>query len=238
MAKPNHMEDLREALLATGLVLPLKSTTKGSTYSFLCRSTGQDRNWVQAVEAILNAFDGRNDVELHLGRQYVLKNGKMAAGWFISFTCSKQLLPEVVGVFKTTLESLEFEEEPEPEEGEEEEQPRRQARGYQSPYREMDPRLHAQIAGVQGAREFRGRTTSPPRAMEREPELEVDPTRDVRLKVTMDRIKTRPDGKKVRVIHQTIPLPHVYKEINTEKANGMGVLGGADSTPKILRNRA
>lgn len=238
MSKQNPIDDLREVLIATGVVLPLRSGSRGNNHSLLCRPVrGQDQVWLKAVEELLKAFEeppeGFPEVELHLGRQYILKNGKMAAGWFIGLTCRKVDLGSAIGVFREVLEGVEPVDEGEP--GEDEDAPQAQ---FQSGYREMNPRTHAQLSGAPPqVRELRGRTTSPPRSMEGGMDPIV-PRRDVRLKTVENRIKVSPSGKRIHVEVKEIPLAHVFGEMGVENERGRGVFSDVDSaTPKILRNR-
>lgn len=240
MTKP--IDNLREALFASGLVIPLSGSSKATSISLLCRPMpGQDQNWLKVVEIILKQVDAKpfeqdGTVDVHLGRQYVLKNGSMAAGWFIGITVSKKvLLEKAVDLIKESISSAVFE----TVSAEDEEVPSRAPRpGYKSPYREMDPRLNAQLSGAPShVKELRGRTTSHPRAMEHTDDP-VIPDRDVRLVTTVSRIRTTKDGKQIRETHQVIPLAHVYGELNPENENGRGAFSDVDSaTPKILRNR-
>lgn len=221
MAKP--IELLRDALTSTGVVLPLKVTSKGNSHSILCRPIrGQDMAWVDTVEKILVAFEDKEDIQLHLGRQYVLKGGKMAAGWYVGITCPRTLLETAVGSIVEILTDVERVEEIE------NETPGRQ---FKSRYPEANQQLQQQLTGM------RGRTTADPRSPDRIERLTDShvPNRDVTLHTTLDRIKTTATGSMVREIHQEIPLAHQYVEMNRPNAKGGGVLGGADSTPMILQ---
>lgn len=80
---------LREVLLHTGLVLPVKSSSKGAKISVLSKLiSGQDKSWLRVVKKILElAFF--NNWNIHLCRQYLLKDGEMVFGWHLSIEAKK-----------------------------------------------------------------------------------------------------------------------------------------------------
>lgn len=75
--------ELREILLTSGLVLPVTVKQKGSRLNALCRlAPGQEGQWLKAVNAILVAAD--TAVTINLGTQFLLKDGVMVKGWFVT----------------------------------------------------------------------------------------------------------------------------------------------------------
>lgn len=84
MAATEAELDLREILLVTGLVQPVKVTQKYLTLSALCREVpGQYQAWLKVVETILRESAGTG-IEFHLCRQFIWKDGQMVYGWHVS----------------------------------------------------------------------------------------------------------------------------------------------------------
>ena len=82
------MMKLQSALLSTGLVQPVLEKAKGGYLEILCRQIpGQEKAWLQIVEAMLVYANGSDSFEFHVCRRYVMKNGGMVFGWHISIDC-------------------------------------------------------------------------------------------------------------------------------------------------------
>lgn len=85
MSKP--VDVLRDALYECGLVQPLSFSGKGGSVSIMCRQIqGQEKGWIATIDEMLSTDIG--NVELHVCRRYVRKDGKMAFGWFIGLNAS------------------------------------------------------------------------------------------------------------------------------------------------------
>jgi len=210
MGKP--MEDLRDAIAATGTIVPLQVDTKGGGVggSLMCRPVpGQESRWLSVMKEMLLAASPIQGVNLHVGKRYVLKNGQMVFGWYVGLACSKAAqLREAVNAISSAIDNL----------PEVEAQP--------APARAPPPPKPGPV-----------RTSASPRAPDYEPPRPVPVNVDVRLRTVMDTTRPGADGKPVRMSIQEIPLPHIYGELNKENSKGRGVIGGADSMPRILRNR-
>lgn len=204
MSKP--LDALREALFATGLVQPLESKATAKKVAVLCRLTpGQERAWLRVVESLLKTFDNRPDTEIILARRYVMRNGRMAFGWYIVFETKnakelKALIPEAVTILQAAKPDLnpvvEEEERPAP-------TPKKLLR-YKSPYAN-DPDVAAALAAAG--------STAAPRAPSMEGE-DDEPRPPPGLKVKLTTVENTIDSKGKRKIVQEMPLPNVYQELN------------------------
>lgn len=75
--------DLREILLTTGLVQPVKVEGRAGRLTALCREVpGQTQAWLKVVETVLRESAG-TEMSFHLCRQYVWKDGRMVFGWHV-----------------------------------------------------------------------------------------------------------------------------------------------------------
>jgi hypothetical protein len=75
--------ELRELLLMTGCLQPMRVDAKGGHLSALCRELkGRAAQWLQRVDHLLRLGE-EHDIPLHLCRKYVLKDGKMVFGWHV-----------------------------------------------------------------------------------------------------------------------------------------------------------
>ena len=82
-----HEMNLRSALLTTGLVQPVESKSKGGYLEVLCRQIpGQEKPWLRIVEDLLKTCD---DLDTHVCRRYLMKNGSMVFGWHIAISVKK-----------------------------------------------------------------------------------------------------------------------------------------------------
>lgn len=91
-----HEFTLKNALLNTGVVQPVESSSTSKSVSVLCRSVpGQDPAWVKAMESIL-----QSNPTVHLCKKFVMKNGSMVFGWhiFIESKSAKTLEQDVHSV--------------------------------------------------------------------------------------------------------------------------------------------
>lgn len=211
MGKP--MEDLRDAIASTGAIVPLQVETKGGGVggSLMCRPVpGQESRWLSVMKEMLSVSAPLQGVNLHVGKRYILKNGQMVFGWYVGLSCTKAAqLRQAVTALAEAIANLP-ESDPEP----------------------VPPRAPPPPPPRPGP----PRSTASPRAPDYEPPRPV-PNVDVRLRTVMDTTRPGADGKPVRMSIQEIPLPHIYGELNKENSKGRGAIGGADSMPRILRNR-
>lgn len=98
---------LRELLLMTGCVQPVKVESKGSRIFALCRELkGQTKIWLADVEKLLHLAQD-NDIPLHLCRQYVLKDGHMVFGWHVAIDAKSAAdLTRCLSVIRGAIDSL------------------------------------------------------------------------------------------------------------------------------------
>lgn len=76
--------DLQGMLLSTGMVQPVKISSWGGRLSALCRlMPRQETEWLQLLEQLLQVAEGR-EIPIHVCKQFVLKDGKMVAGWHLA----------------------------------------------------------------------------------------------------------------------------------------------------------
>ena len=99
--------ELRELLLMTGCVQPVKVDSKGNRVFALCREVhGQAKAWLANVEKLLHIAED-NDIPLHLCRQYVLKNGQMVFGWHVAIDAkSAEDLKRCLGIIRLAMDTL------------------------------------------------------------------------------------------------------------------------------------
>lgn len=99
--------ELRNALLATGVVQPHQSYVKGGRLEVLCRHVaGQDRQLMTMVEALLKSA-AETEVVVHVCKRFVIKEGRLVFGWnfAVEAKSSKELLA-AVGKLKEALEPI------------------------------------------------------------------------------------------------------------------------------------
>lgn len=206
--------ELRETLLTTGLVQPIKTFKKGSKVSALCRQVpGQEAAWLKALHAILVAFKGAPEA-LHVCRQYVLKDDKMVFGWYVSLEGSATELKGFLDILKVSVEGLEPEE-PMPDPAYTAKQIHKPGPGYVSPYAKEDPMLLAEMG-------LAGTTAAPRPPSMSEDEILAPLKAGAPSKITL--VTKGIDQKtKQPVVVQEMPLSGVYDDdMNVPNAKGKG----------------
>lgn len=196
--------ELRETLLTSGMVQPIKTSKKAGRVSIICRQVpGQESSWLKALQTILLAFKDTPDL-IHACRQYVIKDDKMVFGWSMSIEGSTAEIKAALEKLKLILEAIE------PEEPEQQYEPKKakhfvQNSQYVSPYAKEDPSLLAEM-GIAGS------TAAPrPPSMSEEEMDKVPPPNARPHKITL--VTKGVDQKtKQPVVIQEMPLPHVYTE--------------------------
>lgn len=108
MAAKSELE-MREILLTTGQVQPIKVESKGGHVSAVCRQLpGQEKAWLKSVDAMLHLGIEHN-IPFHICRQYFLKDGKMVYGWHVSIEAkSAKDLDAHLGLFRDLASSFEM----------------------------------------------------------------------------------------------------------------------------------
>lgn len=213
--------ELREILLNTGVLLPVKSTGKPNKVSVLCRQVpGQEKAWLKGLTALLRtaAF---HEFEVHACRQYVLKDENLAFGWHLSIEQknAKELGLALVHV-RTALKDVEPElTAPTP-------QPSQPSR----------PPRRAQLSKELLARQkrYQRSTTAHPRQLDPTPDV-VAPggAQPVRLETI---VSTRDNKTGKPIVEVEMPLPHTYGEVGKPNAKGAGAWRG-DFKPMVGGNK-
>ncbi len=200
---------LRMALMGTGLVVPVDGSDNIKNFHALCRQVpGQEREWLKVVEHLLVQLPASvpaDTAEFFFARRYVLKDGKLAFGWYVGVTAKnvKQLEASVsvmaaeLARFKPSLAAA-APEAP----GPVEEEP-----VYRRP---LPPGVHP--GQVQRLRR--------PSAEELIPTDRQVPPKGFVPRLTT--VKSSVDSKGHQEIIQEMPLPHVYSELNRPNAKGRG----------------
>lgn len=100
--------ELRELLLLSGCVQPVKISSRGSSLSALCRELkGRAPAWLSIMEELLQVCEA-DAFPVHLCRRYVLKDGKMVFGWHIGFEArSAAELSASLAALRTLVEKRE-----------------------------------------------------------------------------------------------------------------------------------
>ncbi len=95
---------LHDALSSTGLVQPIESISKGGSASCLCRQVQKyEKAWLRLIDMILEAAHD-NNIDVHICRRYIRKDGRMVFGWFIEVSAkSAKLLPDAVNILLPIL---------------------------------------------------------------------------------------------------------------------------------------
>jgi hypothetical protein len=78
--------ELKSALISTGLVLPVGSSSKGGYVEILSKQVpGQEKAWLQVVRDLLSAAKELS-VDLHICRRYLMPDNQMVYGWHFSLS--------------------------------------------------------------------------------------------------------------------------------------------------------
>lgn len=76
-------ELIEEALTATDVLIPVTKELTPSGWRFLCKVVpGMEKVWLSKLESILQWGEAKK-LDLVVARRYILKDGKMAFGWYI-----------------------------------------------------------------------------------------------------------------------------------------------------------
>lgn len=208
-AKLSH--NLRTALMETGLVMPVSHGDSLRHFWVLTRLTpGQEPAWMDAVQNILIqtghlSIDGEVP-DVIVSRRYVLKDGKMVFGWYLSVVAKKQstlvgTVEKIIEVLRTAKAGLIDVDDPVP--SPERQSPLRLAAPVQS--RVLAPGQHPKRAvaprppGVGSPRE-------PPAGHQ----------------VSIRIVKRDIDTGGQPVVIEEMPLPHTYRDLNVPNAKGKG----------------
>ena len=204
---------LQSALVATGMLQPVSEKAKGGYLEVLCRQVpGQEKGWLQVMGAILQHAEAFPDIEFHVCRRYVLRNGSMVFGWHIALTCKSlkalqvavdSLVDEVLTKVRPTLSEPEPTISP-PVARQEAVQPRRQP---------LAPGQHPQ-------------RMPPPRPPNEPGTVVGEAPRNFAPAVRVVQ-NARDQQGKLHIVEE-MPLPHVYSEMNVpnEKGKGAKYTGG------------
>lgn len=195
---------LRTALMATGLLMPVSSSDNPKNFWILCRIVpGQETAWLKVVENILLSHeadvDWKDKPDIVLARRYVAKDGKMVFGWYLSIIAkSVKELEKAEHFLHRHLE-------------------------------EARPTLTSPEQVPQKAPVVPGRTLAPgqhppPRAPVARSASEAlstpEPPRNFSPALRV--VKKSFDEKGRLETVEEMPLPHVYRELNTPNDKGKG----------------
>lgn len=191
-----HEEVLRYALLSTGVLFPVESSSSSKSVSVLSRSmAGQDSTWVSSMGSLLRAVPEG----LHLSKKFVLKDDKIAFGWHVTIEAgSAKVLSERVESVRQALTNV-------------------RPSLVEQP---VSRRAEREVAKVEPTDPALLKKIGPPRAPG-EPGLvgQVSPGNFAFTK----QVTERKVGQKGNVtIVEEMPLPHVYSEMNRPNAKGRG----------------
>lgn len=109
--------NLMGALISTGILIPLESSSADSEVTVLCRLTkGRESVWLTAVQELLETAD-QAGFKAHICKLFMHRNGKLCSAWNISLRGHDQdSTIQAVGIVSNILEqwkpSLMDEEEP------------------------------------------------------------------------------------------------------------------------------
>jgi hypothetical protein len=224
--------DLREILLTTGLVQPIKVEGRGGRLSALCREVpGQAQAWLKVVETLLRESAG-TDMSFHMCRQYVWKDGRMVFGWHVGVE-AKSASDSALHI--TWLRELLRNIEPELTQ---EAPPAAVASPTTAPPPEEDdpdleaPELPPTADMLARQAEFRKHTSATPRAAAPVPSgisvSEPDQVAKPVIRVVQKGSAKDQKNRTVPVIVEEYPLPHVFGEdmnAPNEKGRGATTLG-------------
>jgi hypothetical protein len=201
--------DLKSALLGTGMVQPVSSgfeKGKNGRLWVLCRQLPhRERPWLKVVHLLLSVAEDM-DVELHICRRYVLKEGRLVFGWYVGVSGPPRRVQRTVEGLLATLAGVEA-----PLDAVDEDGP--SGRAIAAPGDEDGP--------VEPERRFQlpvapGRRAGPPVAVVRPPGAPAaveDPPEDFTPRIRVVRNTTDSETGR-RIIEEEMPLPHVYREMN------------------------
>jgi len=222
--------ELREILLSTGLVIPVKVEARGGRISALCREVpNQASKWMEAMQCIFENCEDSS--KYHLCRQYVWKDGRMVFGWHVGIDADNAKdLEEHIKFLKISWEHIQPDltpqplaatsivaqpTAPEPEEDVEEEEP------------ELTPAQVKDLASRKA--NYQKKTTAPPR-----PPAEIGdmpqppPGYEPELRIVFKGKAKDQKNRMVPVVVEEFPLPHVYTEdmnVPNERGRGAKTLG-------------
>lgn len=222
MAQKTELE-LREILLTTGLVQPVKVESRGGKVSALCREVpGQGQAWLRVVAQVLSLADGAG-FSFHMCRRYTWRDGALVFGWYVGIDAKSaadatrhiEWLREAVRGVEPDLSPVS--------------PPTQGVQSAQAPRggpEVVDPAF-AHDLEVRKAK-FESRTTAgprPPDATNPDPPQVEPPVLKVIQKGTTKDQKNRT----VQVTVEEFPLPHVFTDdMNkpTDKDKGAKYMGG------------
>lgn len=197
---------LRTALMMTGLLQPISSGDTPKNFWVLCRLVpGQETAWLKVVESILITLEADADwadkPDVILARRYVAKDGKMVFGWYISVIAKSAKDLEKVVLFlqrhledaKPSLTSVE--------------PPAEKATSEAPRHRALAPGQHPKQRPAD-ARAASEALSNP------EPPENFNPGLRI-VKKSFD------SSGRLETVEE-MPLPHVYKELNTPNEKGKG----------------
>lgn len=198
---------LKMALMSTGLVTPVDGSEHLRNFHVLCRQVpGQEKTWLQVVESILK-IPPIDNVEFFLARRYLLKDEKLAFGWYVGVHAKtvKDLdyavaaLELELGMFKPSLTR------PAPE---------------HAPPADPDPAPAYRRPLAPGQHPSHVQRNRQPTAGELIPSSgQVAPNG---FSPRLTTVKSSYDAKGRQEIVQEMPLPHVHSEMNRPNSKGRG----------------
>lgn len=228
----------KSALMSTGLVQPVESTSKGGKLSALCRQVpGQEAGWLQVLPRLLKASE-EFGFDLHLCRKYVLRNGRLVYGWYIGVESknTKSLMDAVINLNEILSKAKPILN-----------KPAHLAPGKHPTQKSKDPLA----AGYQPGPDFK--PPKPKKVAPGRPQYETDNYRKkipyappgtesttdnpVLVVASRKQIKDRKGRPMVEEVIE-VPLPHIYTEdMNKPNERGGGVLNPLLDTPLILSGK-
>lgn len=196
---------IREALYGTGLVQPVVAEGKGGVASFLCRQVqGQEAAWLKVIDRLLTLGEEAN-LNLHVCRRYVRRDGHMVFGWFVGVETKNaaslvEAADRIVVVLKTSSAPL----------------PVSAPNVGTQPRYATDRQVMNQV--LKGE-DITALTRARPRAPEK---LGPDPIAPPTVIPSLRTISQGTDEKGRPNDVVEMPLPHTYKELNVPNKNGKG----------------
>lgn len=208
--------ELRTSLMETGLVQPVKGSSKSGHIEVICRQVpGQEQPWIMVMTNLLLASE-EEGVDLHVCRRYVLKERKLVFGWHVELN-AKNLpgLKTAVSLMCAELaEAKPVLDAPAPVQ---KASPRNPPR-YNSPYStDAQAAVKAGLVEKDAEAGFMGKVNAEPR-----------------LDLSLASGDSDPDSPSLRVVSRNrtskgenyemeMPLPHIRGEMNVPKhPNGRG----------------
>jgi hypothetical protein len=192
--------------MTTGLLQPVSSSDNPKNFWVMCRIVpGQEPAWLRIVETILVSHEANVDwvdkPEIILARRYVAKDGKMAFGWYVSIIAKSvkdlekatQVLQMHLEDARPTLTSVT--------------QVPQRAPVVEPVGRALPPGQHP-------------RPRAPDARVAGEALSNPEPPKDFTPAIRI--VKKGFDDKGRLETVEEMPLPHVYKELNTPSARGKG----------------